>query len=570
MSDAAVTHPSPASPVERAASTRAFVGHAKLIGFLTLISRFLGLAREMVAAHYLGTGIVAAAFTVAFTIPNLFRKLFGEGALSAAFIPLYAQSSKHDPHNANEFAAAAVNLLCALLLAITIAGEIILWSIIYFGGSIWPDLVLTLKFTAIMLPYVLLICGGAFLSGILQVHRKFGPPAAAPIILNLCHIVVLVIGARLLHLHLTRDPDEITRIQTTLGYWLCVAVLVAGAFQVAVLLPALRQTGFRFKAVLHFWTPAVRKMIKLTLPVALGLGVLQISVLLDKGIAMGLMQREDHAHNLITHFTLFGQSIRFPMELGAPRRLDIAQFLYQFPLAIFATALATAIFPALAAEALEKDRARFKQQLRHGIEATLWEGLPASVGLILVADPAIRLLFQHGQLSADDATLIRSSLIFYAGAIWAFSLLQIINRAYYALHDTVTPLRMAIVNIVINLVVEIPLLWWLGESAMALGTLVSFAIQAVVMLWLLDRKLGGLGLREMVTPTVKMIVATAVMTGVLLLIKASPVYPQGAGRALWAMQVSLLIAIGAAIYLAMCAILKIETMSQLLRKRHRS
>ena len=564
MSDSAVSI-SIAAPSQP--PPRAFVGHAKLISFFTLISRFLGLAREMVAAHYLGTGIVAAAFTVAFTIPNLFRKLFGEGALSAAFIPLYAQAVRHDRDDANEFAAAAVNLLCAILLGITIAGEIILWSIIYFGGSIWPDLMLTLKFTAIMLPYVLLICGGAFLSGILQVHRRFGAPAAAPIILNLCHILVLVIGARMLHLHLTRDAERIADIQTTLGYWLSFIVLVAGVLQVGILLPALRQTGFRFKPVLHFVTPMVRRMLRLTLPVALGLGVLQLSVLLDKGISMALMQRIDHAGEAVTHFTLFGQSIRFPMEMGAPRRLDIAQFLYQFPLGVFAIALATAIFPALSSDALDKDRTRFKQVLRHGFEATIWEGLPASVGLILVADPAIRLLFQHGQLDAHDATLIRSSLIFYAGAIWAYSLLQIINRAYYAIHDTVTPLRMAVLNIVLNLVVEIPLLWWLGEAAMAVGTLVSFSIQALLMLWMLDRKLGGIGLREMVKPTAKMILATVVMAGALLALRASPIYPQGSARLVWATQLSLLIATGAAVYLGMCAILRVDTMIPFLSRR---
>src|SRR4051812_32574050 len=161
---------------------RSFVGHAKLIGLLTLVSRFLGLGREIVAGHYLGTGLIASAFTVAFTVPNLFRKLFGEGALSAAFIPLYAQSLKGDAKEANHFAAASVNLLCAILIGITIVGEMILLAIIFFGGSIWPDLMLTLKFTAIMLPYVLLICGGAFLAGVLQVHHRFTAPAAAPII----------------------------------------------------------------------------------------------------------------------------------------------------------------------------------------------------------------------------------------------------------------------------------------------------------------------------------------------------------------------------------------------------
>src|SRR6476659_8214109 len=178
-----------------------FLKHAKTVGLLTLVSRLLGLLREMVSAHYLGTGLVASAFTVAFTIPNLFRKLFGEGALSAAFIPLYAQSLKNDSADeANAFAAAGINLLCVVLLVITLIGELALGAMILWGDRLFPDLVLTLRFTAIMLPYVLLICGGAFLSGVLQVHKRFGAPAAAPILLNVVHVIVLVIGARMLHL----------------------------------------------------------------------------------------------------------------------------------------------------------------------------------------------------------------------------------------------------------------------------------------------------------------------------------------------------------------------------------
>src|SRR4029077_18057579 len=140
-------------------------------------------------------------------------------------------------------------------------------------------------------------------------------------------------------------------------------------------------------------------MLVLSIPVALGAGVLQLSVLLDKGISYGLMQGVDKSGALVTQFHWFGNSARYPMELGATRRLDLAQLLYQFPLGVFAIALATAIFPSLSAEALDRDREGFKRVLRQGIEASLWEGLPASVGLILVAEPAARLLFQHGQVN---------------------------------------------------------------------------------------------------------------------------------------------------------------------------
>ena len=551
-----------------------FVRHAKLIGGLTLLSRFFGLGREMVAGHYLGTALVGSAFTVAFTVPNLFRKLFGEGALSAAFIPLYSQAVKAEAtepsgsaagSSANDFAAAAVNLLVAILLGLTVVGEVVVQVLLWLEHGYRPDRVLMLRLTAVMLPYVLLICGGAFLSGILQVHKRFGPPAAAPIILNACHIVVLLVGAKLVALNRSTPPGLVEPKQTVLAYALAASVLVAGVLQVAVLLPGLRAVGFRFKLVPNFWTPQVKRMLVLSLPVALGAGVLQLSVLLDKGLAF-LLMRGKH----VGTFTLLGRAVRLPMELGAPRRLDLAQFLYQFPLGIFAIALATAIFPGLSADALDHDRDRFKAALRHGIRASLWEGFPASLGLILVAAPASRLLFQHGQTTGHDAELIARSAAVYAGAIWAFSLMQILNRAFYAVHDMTTPLVLSAVNLAINLVVEVPLLWTpLGESAMAVGTTVSFAVQAVVMLWLLDRKVGGIDLRATLAPVPKMLLATAVMGGCCWAVRWSPVYPHGASRVVWAGQLAVTLTVGVAAYVGTCFALGEHTMADLLPRRRR-
>jgi putative peptidoglycan lipid II flippase len=573
MSQAAVApipHVNPPAIARPAPRPKSFLHHAKLIGFLTLISRFFGLGREIVATHYLGTDLVGTAFSVAFAIPNLFRKLFGEGALSAAFIPLYAQQVKHEStDSANHFAAAAVNLLVAILIALTIVGEIIiglLWVVeLRQGVDVRQDRMLTLKLAAIMLPYVLLICGGAFLSGILQVHKRFGVPAATPIILNAVQIVVLLVGARLVHLSgKTADAAAIVK-QTRLAYALGGFILVAGVLQVAVLLPALSAAGFRFRFVPHFWTPAIKTMLVRSLPVALGAGVLQISVLLDKGISLMLMQGVDKAGNLVTSFHWFGHLVRYPMELGAPRRLDLAQFLYQFPLGIFAIALATAIFPGLSADALEKDRTQFRAVLRQGIEASLWEGLPASVGLMLVASAAARLLFQHGQVHAHDAELIARSTVIYAAAIWAFSLLQIINRAYYAVHDTVTPLVMSMVNIVLNVVVEVPLVWTrLGESGMAVGTVVSFAVQALLMLWMLDRRIGGLHLRRSAMPVAKMLLATAVMGAICLAIQHAPLYPHGITRLAWAQELAIQLLCGATVYLLLCRAMGVQVLRELL------
>lgn len=561
--------PLPRPIVERAAQQPSFVGHAKLIGLLTLFSRVLGLGREVVMGHFLGTGPVASAFTVAFTIPNLFRKLFGEGALSAAFIPLYAQAVRRE-REANEadkpvepsnaFAAASVNLLLLILIGVTLMGEVVIGGMILLGRNWAPDRLLALKYGAIMLPYVILICGTAFLGGILQVHKRFGPPAFAPVLLNVCHIAVVFISAKFIFKG--GSEAELTR----LAYWLSLTVLAAGALQVAILLPALRDVGFHFDFAANFRTPAIRRMLRLTLPVAIGAGVLQLSVLLDKGLSLLLTQYKVH-EQVVTHFQLFGTWIRYPMESGAAARLNLAQLLYQFPLGVFAIALATAIFPNLSADAFDADKQKFRDTLRQGIEATLFECLPASLGLVLVREPAIRLLLQNGKITANDATLIAGSVLFYASAIWAFSLQQIISRGFYALHDTKTPLVMSIVTLAINLAVELPLVWTpLGEAGMAAGTCVSFIVQTFVMLRMLDRRVGGLGLRQLAAPTIKMVIATAVMGAGLWLLKRSPLYPHGDSFRYWAAQLSLLTAVGTGIYFGMCALMGVNSMRYFRRR----
>jgi putative peptidoglycan lipid II flippase len=559
-------------PVVKAQSPKTFVGQAQLIGAITFFSRLLGMARESIAANYFGGAIVYSAFSFAFTIPNLFRKLLGEGALSAAFIPLYAQAIKQqdaraadepsgqaptqpDLLSAHEFASASVNLLCSILLALTVAGEIALML------SLWllkmpDDYRLAVRLTMIMLPYVLLVCGTAFLGSILQVHDRFAAITFTAVVSNVCLIAAMVAAARRFDL---RSEGG----QTAGVYLLSISVLVAGVIQILVLLPSLHAIGFVFRPNLHFWTPAVRKMIKLTIPVALGAGVLQISVLLDRGIAFFLSQGPDR-----THFHLLGHAFRLPMAEGATQRLGWAQYLYQFPLGVFATALATAIFPRLSADAHNEDRTQFKSVLRHGIEASLFIGLPASVGMIVVRYPAVQLLFQHGNFTAHDTALVALSAALYSAAIWAFSLQQILNRAYYSLHDTTTPLIWGAVNLVINTVVELPLIWTgLGEAGMAAGTLASFAVQAVVMLWMLDRRERGLGLRSSLDPIARMLIASGIMWACCWAVQRVPGYPQGSGKLVWAMQLVILMSVGGLSYFLACAAMGIRAWEQVLPSR---
>jgi putative peptidoglycan lipid II flippase len=584
MSDQAVSLPLTQGPqVEpKRVSAKSFVWHAKLIGAITFISRILGMARESIAANYFGAGAIWSAFTVAFTIPNLFRKLFGEGALSAAFIPLYAQAIKREELGdqsgevtAADFAVASVNLLCGILIALTIVGELVLVALLFVRMR--PDYLLAVKLTIIMLPYVLMICGTAFLGAILQVHHRFVAITATSIVSNLCLIIAIVVAAKSFDLKTEAGQEYGVR-------WLAISVLIAGVIQVLMLMPSLRAVGFRFRLILHLWTPAIRKMLWMTLPVALGAGVMQISVVLDKGISFLLAEADGHST-----FTLLGHVIKYPMAEGAAARLNWAQFMYQFPLGVFAIALATAIFPKLSSDALDTSKAThststalgtgaapggiqipedFKRILRQGVEASLFIGLPASIGMIVVRYPAIRFLFQRGNFTSADTYWVALSTAIYSAAIWAFSLQQILNRAYYALHDTMTPLIWGIVNLAINTIIEIPLLWTpLRESGMAVGTLVSFAIQAVIMLWMLDRRVGGLHLRQSLSAIAKMILASAAMWLACVAIQHTPVYPSGETKLTWAIQLGELMTVGGGVYFALCAMMGMNAMKSILPRR---
>jgi putative peptidoglycan lipid II flippase len=543
-----------------AAAQKSFVAHAKLIGLLTLVSRILGMAREVVAARFFGAGVVWSAFQYAFTIPNLFRKLLGEGALSAAFIPLYAKALKQQKSEgeANEFASASVSLLIAILLGITVVGEVVLAVVLYWA-NLREGTQLAVKLTIVMLPYVVFVCAAAFVGGILQVHRRFAGPAIVPVVSNLLMIASLA-GVALTHDLRTEAGQE------SAVWWVAISVLISGAVQLVVLWPPLRRAGFRFHFVGHFWTAAVRHMLLMSVPVALGAGVLQLGVVLDKQIALMLARGDGK-----TQLHLFGWVLRLPMEEGALARLNWAQFLYQFPLGVFAISLATAIFPQLSGDALELDRSAFRNVFRRGLEASLFIGLPASVGMIVVAEPAVRLLFQSGLFTAHDSELTAVSTAIYSSAIWAFSIQQVLNRGFYALHDMRTPLWTTAVNLAINLVVEIPLLWTpLGESAMAAGTAVSFAVQSVLMLWLLRRRVGALGLSKSVRPLITMIVATALMWVACVAVRHSPLYPhEGAAhhKLTWAIQLTVLMVVGGVVYLGTCMAMGIDVLEHVRKKR---
>ncbi|MEM1353515.1 MAG: murein biosynthesis integral membrane protein MurJ [Planctomycetota bacterium] len=521
--------------------TTRFVGHAVLVGLLTLVSRFTGLARDAVLAAALGLSSVADAFFIGFLVPNLFRRLFGEGALAAAFIPQYTELLERDPQLARRFASATIAGLTVLLLAITLVVELGLWWLAarIGGGEAGGKTALALMYTRIMLPYMPLVCLVAMVGGVLQVHKRFGPPAAAPVLLNLVMIAAVLIPTAML-----RDTANPQRAAT----WLAFGVLLGGVGQLvwqAVVLVRVSGLAGSFAGV----GPSMKKMLVMMGPMVLGLAVFQINALLDSLIAFFLAPGEVLGESI----EWFGQSVAMPLQRGDVAALQWSQRLYQFPLGVFGIAIATAIFPALSAAAAKWAKARddsdsadpaqiqaeqdaFARTLRQGLRLTLFIGLPASVGLMLTRVPLARVVYERGAFESEDSLRVATILAGYAAAVWAYSMTHTITRAFYALQDAKTPLKVGVGMVGLNLTLNLTLIWPLGAAGLAWATAISAAGQVGLLLLLIRRRVSRPIDAEVLRSWAKTVLATLLMGAALwpvtLLIDLPSLSLAGAGGVL--------------------------------------
>ncbi|QDU34986.1 Lipid II flippase MurJ [Poriferisphaera corsica] len=555
------------TPTSSHTEPKHFINYALIVSSLTFLSRIFGLVRDAILAWALGLTWISDAFYVAFIIPNLFRRLFGEGALTAAFIPHYTRLNESDPVIARRFAYLILALLTSFLAAITILGEASLYlANTFFTHSDKTHLIL--KLTMIMLPYMPLVCAVAMIGGILQVHHRFGPPAAAPVILNLTMIGFAVCGG----LIFANQPSAFApRIATIIAF----GVLTAGIIQILFLLPTLTHL---VKPTLNFRSTAehLRSMLIMMLPMLIGLAVLQINTLLDTFIAL-IFSTPDFLKNPSAATTLFNTSIDYPMQQNSVSALYYAQRLYQFPLAIFGIAIATAIFPAFAKTAAaviqasrtgdptEPHRNQFQTQLHHGIRLTLFLGLPAGIGLILVREPLTRLLFERGEFSPQDTARVAHILIGYAIAIWAYSLSHVLTRAYYAHKDSLTPLKISVSMIAFNLLLNLTLIFPFGTAGLAYSTAISAIFQVGLLIKNITQytplpigKTVIIGITQTLTLTFLMAV---IVYGLILYLD-----PISRSATQSAIILFTTIAIGAATYLAAALIIGVDELKWLRKK----
>jgi len=460
----------------------------RLVSLLTLCSRILGLVRDMLMAGRFGNGPLLDAFTVAFRIPNLARRLFGEGALSTAFLPaLVGRLETKDRESAWRLSTAVLITLAGSLSVVVVLGE----SALLLGRTQLPDehpVSFLLELTAIMLPYLLLICLAAQVSAIFHALGRFGWPAISPVILNLVWIAALL---------LTAGNDWSAEADMRIICW---AILVAGVIQLLLPLCFLRQSGFRFDSAKQEDRESVRTIARTMVPILLGLSVTQLNVLADSLIAWGMSAQE----------SLPASDWR-PLEAGTASALYLGQRLYQFPIGVFGVALGTVLFPRFARHAEQREFKRLADDFLDGMKLVLAIGLPAGIGLIVIAHPLAEILFQRGEFDSNDTLQTAHMIRAYGVGVWAFCSLLIVNRVYFALKDYHTPLRIGIATVIVNLMLNFTLIWPIGGAGLALATSLASVFQVLVSTRFMKGRLSDLRWSDLWPAFWKSAFATALM-----------------------------------------------------------
>ena len=466
------------------------------IALLTATSRVFGLVRDIAYGHFFGAGKLLDAWIIAFRIPNLSRRLFGEGAASASFIPVYSAELESDKEKAAVLANTVVTVLFVVLAALVLLGEGAIWGYrLLVQESDETRLILSLS--SIMLPYMLFVCLVAMLAGILNVHRHFASPAAAPIVLNLCIIGTILLSGWGLGMSAMQQL-----------FFVAVAVLIAGLLQIAIQIPPLIRSGVRLRPAWDVHARAFRNVLLLMGPMIIGLTVTQINTLADDLIAWWFSGSEEKT----AFFEFLGRRIRYPMWRGSVSHLYYAQRLYQLPLGVLGISLATAIFPVMSSDAARKDYDALRRTIARGLRGTVFVAVPATVGLIIVARPLIRAAFQHGKFSAEDTSMVVMTLTFYALGLTGYFSQQILARAFYAAQDSRTPMRSALIAVAANFALNLILIWFLGRAGLACATAICSYVQVAILLIVLRKWLGPAILRGMGTTAIKTAGATAVMS----------------------------------------------------------
>jgi putative peptidoglycan lipid II flippase len=470
---------------------RQLLKSASLISALTLVSRIFGYIRDSRIAYLLGAGTAADAYTTAYRIPNLLRRLVGEGAVSAAFIPVFSRYiAENKEDEAWEFANTTLTLITIILTLLTITGIILSPLVVRLFASGFAEspgkLELTAALNRIMFPYIFLISMSALAMGILNSFHRFGPPAFSPVVLNLTMIAFSFLGGLF---------GDITRT-------LAAGVVAGGALQLAIQIPALHATGWKIRPKLDWDHPGVRRVLKLMVPVIFGVGIVQVNVLVD------------------TQFASY-------LEEGSVTSMYYADRVMELVLGGYAVAVSTVILPILSRQAALRQIDELKTTLHFATRLILFITLPATVGLILLRREIIEVLFQHGDFDAASTALTAWALPFFAVGLAAFSMVKIIVPAFYALEDTRTPVKIAFLAMLLNIGLNLIFIRPLRNGGPALATSLSAFFNSTALLLIFYNRYGAFGVRSILHSVIKFIAASIVLAVVVYVMMHWPGFYAG-------------------------------------------
>ncbi len=446
-----MAHPEPTAADARGPGGRERVArNTAIVSMATGVSRVLGLAREIVAASFFGTGGPASAFTIAFQIPNLVSNLFANAALSAAFVPVFTDLLQQGrKREAFRLASTLFWIMLIVLGALTAffvlaAGVIMpLFTGPTFGG---PLDALTVGLSQVLFPVVLLIGLIGLLVGVLQSYEHFTIPAISPAVWNLVIIVLLVV----LRPHFQggyKDGDQL--------YAYAIAILAATFVQLLMVFGALRRIDFRLQLSIDWHDPRIRQVFGLMLPVTIGLGIVNLDQLINS--VFGTLVSEE-----------------------APRAIDNAFRIYMLPQGLFSVAVATVLFPTMSRMAARREVTNMRRVVGVGMRQINLLLIPASVFLIVLTTPVVRLVFERGEFNARSTELVSIALFWFAFSLPFGGLNLLLTRAFFAVQRPWIPTRLAALNIIVDVIVSVGLYKPLGIAGLIIGTVAANLVMAAL------------------------------------------------------------------------------------------
>ena len=457
---------------------------AGVIGIATMMSRVLGVARESVLAALFGASSTMQmdAFNVAFRIPNLLRDLFAEGAMTAAFIPTFTRTmTERGREAAWRLGSLVINTLLLATGVLVVIGMVYAEPItraIVSGDEFASHpgkLELTVQLTRLMLPFLTTVAVAVALMGMLNSLRRFFIPALSPAMFNVATIASAI---ALVPLMPRVGLPPITGI--------AIGTLLGGLGQILLQWPLLRREGFRYQPVLDFRDPDLRQILLLMGPGTLGLAAVQINVFVNTYLAT-------------------------TQEQGAISWLTYAFRLMYLPIGLFGVSVATAALPEIARYANAADLPGMRRTISSGLRMMLMLNVPATVGLVVLADPIVAVVLERGEFLPRDTATTAAALMFYAPGLIGYSIVKIASPSFYSLRDARTPLLVSLLSVAANLGMNLMLVRVMGFRGLALGTAIAAALNGGLLLWLLARRLDGIEGRRIAIGVLKITAASALM-----------------------------------------------------------